>query len=131
MFRATNDMNFDDNGTIIEKYLNKLKNSNRDSYDANGFEVGDIIDGSFVYTSKQAHFYLVVRRTAKMIEMAPLEKKVVSDDGYGQNGTCVPTENKSSERLIKARINKGGYLKIDKWTTGKLWNGKPVDFYTD
>ncbi len=107
------------------------KDVNRDPYDATQFAVGDILDASFQYTAKIPYFYKIVRRTAAMIECVKLGQKVVSDDGYGQNGTCVPVEDNVLEngKKYKGRISRGR-VKLD-GCLAKLWNGEPVDFYTD
>ena len=102
----------------------------REPYDATQFDVGDILDASFQYTAKIPHFYKVVRRTPSMIECVKLKQKNVTDDGYGQNGTCVPIENEIvNDKKYKGRISRGR-VKID-GCIAKLWDGEPVDFYTD
>lgn len=112
--------------------INKdFKDVERDPYNAEDFMVGDILDASFQYTAKIPHFYKVVRRTNAMIFTIRLNQKTVSHDGYGQNGTCVPVEDSDPEngKIYKGRISRGR-LKLD-GCLAKLWNGKPVDFYTD
>ena len=108
-----------------------FKDAERDPYDATQFTVGDILDASFQYTAKIPHFYKIVRRTNAMVFATKLSQKNVSDDGYGQNGTCVPVVDSDPEhgKIYKGRISRGR-LKLD-GCIAKLWNGEPVDFYTD
>lgn len=113
---------------VINENLTEIK---RDPYDANLFRVGDILDASFQYNAKIPEFFKVVRKTPSMIECVKLNKKNVTDDGYGQNGTCIPVldEIVNENKKYKGRISKGR-VKID-GCRAKLWNGQPVDFYTD
>ena len=104
----------------------------RDPYDATKFLVGDIIEASFQYSARIVYFYEITRTTPSTIFCKRLKQKVVSDDGYGQNGTCVPIENEyDGEKIYSGRINKKSkYVRIND-CLAKLWNGEPVDFYTD
>ena len=101
-----------------------------DSYNARDFKVGDILDGSFHYTAKIPYFYKVVRRTPAMVFAVRLGKRVVSDDGYGQNGSVMPNPTEVGEKIYKGRITKNGYLRLDDCLCS-LWDGKPVDFWSD
>ena len=117
--------------------INKdFKDVERDPFDATQFTVGDILVASFQYSAKIPYFYKVVRKTKSMVFTIKLSKKNVSDDGYGQNGTCVPVVDSDPEngKIYKGRISTGrishNYLKLD-GCLAKLWDGEPVDFYTD
>lgn len=103
----------------------------RDRYNAKEFKVGDILDASFQYTAKFARLYYVVRRTASSIWVVQLKTKVVNDDGYGQNGSVMPIlELPENAKTIMGRITPRGSVKIDD-SLASLWNGKPVDFWSD
>ena len=115
-------------------HVNKDYNSedNRNRYNAHEFCVGDIIEASFQYSARIPQFFEIVRRTAATIYCKKLMKKSVSDDGYGQNGQCVPVRNKyASDKIYSGRINKkSGYVRIDS-CLASLWDGNPSDYYTD
>lgn len=108
------------------------KNVKRDPYNASQFIVGDILEASFQYTARIPYFYEVVRRTAATIYCKRLKKKSVSDDGYGQNGSCMPIINEyDGDKIYSGRINKRSkYVKIND-CLASLWDGKPSDYYTD
>lgn len=100
------------------------------NWDASKFKVGDILDATFTYTAQIPHFYIVTRTSASSIWVKPLGKIVVSDDGYGQNGTVVPDKNRVGGNETIARIKKTGYVSIN-GNTARIWDGRPVMFYTD
>lgn len=114
--------------------VNKNYNADdkRDMYNANDFCVGDIIEASFQYSARIPYFYEIVRRTAATIYCKRLRNKSISDDGYGQNGSCVPIRNEyESDKIYSGRINKKtGRLRIND-CLAYLWNGEPSDYYTD
>lgn len=100
------------------------------NYNAHDWKVGDIIDGTFRYTASIPKFYVVSRRADKCIWLMSIGKVSRAYDRYGQEGVCEPDPAiRGRERLH--RINKGGFVKIDNYTTAKKWNGKPVEFYGD
>ena len=105
-----------------------------DSWDANFFEVGQILDASFVYSAKIPKFFKITRRTKSTIWAVEIGQKVVSHDGYGQNGEVMPIEDKIiNNKEVSGRIvqrNGKGYLKLNN-STAHVWDGEPVDFYTD
>lgn len=113
--------------------INKnYKDPKKDEWDARTFEVGDILDASFVYSAKIPHFFKITRRTASTIWAVELGQKITRHDGYGQNGYCVPVEDeiKNNGKEVRGKINKNHYLKLNN-STAHLWDGEEVDFYTD
>lgn len=99
------------------------------------FKVGDILTYAFQYNARHPHFVRVVRVTPKSIAVEKLENKVVSHDGYGQNGCVVPNlENPAKPVAGTFRVKEakyfGEYCKID-GCYATLWNGTPEEFYTD
>ena len=114
--------------------VNKNYNADdkRDMYNANDFCVGDIIEASFQYSARIPYIYEIIRRTAATIYCKRLRKESVSNDVYGQNGSCVPVRNEyESDKVYSGRINKKtGRLRIND-CLAYLWNGEPSDYYTD
>ena len=99
------------------------------------FKVGDILTYAFHYSARHPHFVRVIRVTPKSVAVEKLENKVVSHDGYGQNGCVVPNlENpgKLIEGTFRVKESKyfGEYCKIS-GCYATLWNGTPEEFYTD
>lgn len=100
-----------------------------DSWDARTFKPGDILDASFHYSAKIPYFFIVTRVSKSSVWARRLGKVVVSHDGYGQNGYMMPNLAERGAEVM-GRIRKGGYLKLND-CTAHVWNGKPVDFYSD
>lgn len=99
-------------------------------YDARTFKVGEIIEASFHWSSRHPHFFVITRNSGKTIWAREIGKIVVSDDGYGQNGSVMPNPEVIIGKEIMGRINKRGYAHLD----GNLayrWDGRPSDYYTD
>ena len=103
-----------------------------DIYNANNFQVGDIIEATFQYNSRHPAFYKVVRRTPSTIYTKALDTYVVSHDGYGQNGLMMPLcDTFASDKVFTSRINKKrGTIRIAD-CLGHIWDGEPSAFYTD
>ena len=114
-------------------YESIIANANigRQSIELDGYHIGDIAVQVFSYNARYVHFYKILDIKGKTITVRELEKEIVSDDGYGQNGTCIPTD-KFSERSkeIKCRVGSRHGLRIEGGYTYK-WNGKPEQFYSD
>ena len=101
-----------------------------DNYNAHKWEVGDIIDGTFYYSAAIPRFYIVSRKSEKCVWLISLGKVSYARDCYGQEGQCMPNlAERGREKLH--RITKGGYVRIDSYTTGKKWDGQPVEYYGD
>ena len=94
-------------------------------------EVGTIVVYAYSYNARHPQFCRVIRKTHKSVQVEYLAKTIVSHDGYGQNGTCIPNENEVSHTDPKLhRFTKNGFLKINDrlcW----IYEGEPEDFYTD
>lgn len=99
-------------------------------WDARTFKPGDILDASYHYSAKIPYFYIVTRVSEHSIWARPLGKIVVRSDGYGQNGEVMPDLAKKGDEVM-ARIRRGNYIEFGRCCTAHLWDGKPVDFYTD
>jgi hypothetical protein len=99
------------------------------------FKVGDILTYAFQYSARHPHFVRVVRVTPKSIAVEKLENKVVSHDGYGQNGCVVPNLEAPAQPIKGTfRVNEGKYFGEYCKISGcyaTLWNGTPEEFYTD
>jgi hypothetical protein len=95
--------------------------------------VGDLITWAYSYSARIPKFGRIIRKTNSSVWIEELPRKVVSHDGYGQNGTCIadingtPIEKKKSFRFSK----RSGYLKIDGQLAYLHNDLKPEDFYTD
>lgn len=96
-----------------------------DAWDARTFKVTDIV----VTGHSHPHFFIVTRRSQASVWAMKLGKMVVSHDGYGQNGYVVPNLAERG-REVMGRIGKGGYVRLG-GETAHVWNGRPVNFYTD
>ena len=99
-------------------------------FDARTFNVGEIIEASFAYTARFPHFFVITRNSGKTIWAKEIGKIVVSDDGYGQNGSVMPNQDQVIGEEIIGRIKKSGYVRLN----GNLacrWDGRPSDYYTD
>lgn len=94
-------------------------------------QVGTIITYAYQWASRHPKFARVIKRTPSSVKIEMLDRKVVSHDGYGQNGTCIadldciPTPNNHSYRF-----DAKGYLYIDKCPC-YIYEGFEEDFYTD
>lgn len=99
--------------------------------DARTWRVGDILVAAFAYSARFVDFYRITKVSGATIWVEHLKEKIVSDDGYGQNGTCVPDEDAPAKPVSKGfRIRKDGSCRVDNRYT-YVWDGKPEDFYTD
>ena len=99
-------------------------------YDARTFKVGEIIEASFSYSARFPHFFVITRNSGKTIWAREIGKIVVSDDGYGQNGSVMPNPDRVVGEEIMGRIKKNGYVRLND-NLACRWNGRPSDYYTD
>ena len=118
--------------------------------------IGDILINTYYYGGISNTFYMVVDKTPKSVRLSRLNGKVVTDDGYGYNGTGteIPEIPKNKEEYAINLVKKFKELKINKYDdfyitarigtdydgkecakhkrdTYRLWNGKPVRFMCD
>ena len=119
--------------------------------------IGDILIQTYHYSGITNTFYMVVDKTPKSVRLSKLNGKVVTDDGYGYNGTGteIPEipENKEEYATQMNKLCKGKKIPIGyddfyitarigtdydgkecakhKRDTFRLWNGKPVRFMCD
>lgn len=103
---------------------------NNNDYDARTFQVGEIVEASFSYSARFPHFFVITRNSGKSVWAIEVGKIVVSDDGYGQNGTVMPDTTERKDKEVMGRIDKQGYVKLN----GNLayrWDGRPSAYYTD
>lgn len=100
------------------------------NYDARTFKVGEIIEASLSYTARFPHFFVITRNSGKTIWAKEIGKIVVSDDGYGQNGSVMPNPDRVIGDEIMGRIKKSGYVRLND-NLACRWNGKPSDYYSD
>lgn len=93
---------------------------------------GTLLTYAFSYSARIPKFARVVKRTNSSVKIELLEKQIVDDDGYGQNGTCIANLNGKTEAVNKSfrfkRAN--GRLYIDN-CPAYIYRGYPEDFYTD
>lgn len=99
-------------------------------YDARTFKVGEIIEASFSYRARFPHFFVITRNSGKTIWAKEIGKMVVSDDGYGQNGSVVPNPDKVIGEEVMGRIKKTGFVRLND-NLACRWDGKPSNYYTD
>lgn len=103
----------------------------RQSIELDGYHIGDIVVQVFSYNARYVRFYKILDINGKTITVRELIQKIVSDDGYGQNGTCIPTDKfEPNSKEMKCRVGSRHGLRINNGYTYK-WDGKPEMFYTD
>lgn len=118
--------------TLYESILSSTK-SGKQSIGLGKYKIGMILSAPFSYSARIPCFYEVIGVKGKStVIVRELMQKIVSSDGYNQNGTCVPIPGmfEKNAKEIKCRINKFGNIRIDGKYTYE-WNGKPEQFYTD
>lgn len=106
----------------------------KDPYNVRELKVGDIIDNHFHYTAQTPEFFRIRSISRFSIVGDILKERSVRDDGYGQNGASVARPEKDERRgTAVIKVGRDGKLKSGKYggTYPKLWNGNPVDYYTD
>ena len=117
---------------IIEKlHLNKDIETaeERDKSKPENWEVGDIIYSNFSYSMIIIDFYKIVKISGKTFTFRKLKDKIVSGNGQAGKSVPIPDEFDTKETEEKrARINKFGDVKLDKYTYCYYWNGEPVAF---
>ena len=99
-------------------------------------QVGTILSGAYSYSARIPVFFRVVRLTDKTVWLEQLNKFIVDDDGYGQNGSCMPdlvAPGKLIEKgfRIKRRSNGTIMVKYDIGCWLYVWDYKPEIFYSD
>lgn len=101
-----------------------------DTWNGHNFKVGDILSAPLHYTAQSPRFYIVTRTSPSSIWVKRLGAIVVKDDGYGQNGQKIADPSVVLGDEMMCRIKKSGYVTIADGTA-RIWDGRPVDYYTD
>lgn len=91
------------------------------------FKVGDILAGTWGWSMTIPAFFKVVKVTAKRLLLEEYDGRMVSSDGYGQQGYEMPD-------FTRSRGEKYGRIEGDYVVVGsrsetvllKMWDGKPV-----
>ena len=98
-------------------------------------KVGDIIDNHFHYTAQTPQFFRITNISRFKIIGKILKERSVRDYGYGQNGSSVARPEEDDRRgTAVIKVGRDGTLKCgDRYggTYPRLWDGEPVDYYTD
>lgn len=92
-------------------------------------KIGDILAGTHGWTMTIPHFYMVVGKTEKRLKVVKMGHRMVSHDGYGQQGYEMPGEIDLDEKPKLARLDKwGSWVVGSKYDTEYMnkWNGKPI-----
>lgn len=113
----------------------------------NTLNVGDIAVATYSYASQHNYWLLVTKRTAKTVSFVRLDRAIVTDDGYGQNGREIPRiiEGKPVLRYNqlgqpdeyknkRIKLDRNGNESVsmgDYISTAVKWDGTPRGFYTD
>ena len=87
-------------------------------------EVGTIIYTSWGYDQTNVEFFQVVKATKSMVELRRIGTKhnaIGSMSGQATPDTSVVVEGP----LLRRKVNKYGYVKIDYCANGYVWDGKP------
>lgn len=101
-----------------------------DAWDAREFQPGDIVEASLHATGRSPHFFQIVANNGKTLQVKRMGVTTVDDDGYGQNGSVMPNPKWIESEIIKARIGKNGYTKIN-GNYSHRWDGRPSMYFTD
>lgn len=92
---------------------------------------GVMLVSKFGYGCSLVSFYKVVGMTAskKSVKLQEVELKFVTNDGYYQAGTVVPSD-KIKGKIITKKINYRSdnqpYVKINDYEYAYVWNNTPV-----
>lgn len=91
------------------------------------FKVGDVLAGTWGWSMTIPAFFKVVRKTAKRLVLEEYDGRMVSSDGYGQQGYEMPDFTRPlGEKLGRVE---GDYVIVGSRSETvllKLWDGKPV-----
>lgn len=94
------------------------------------FKPGDIL--TYSEYSGDARFVKLTRVTAKTAYGRFLTLRVVSDDGYGQNGSVMPNENEFDGAEFRIGMIHEDYIWSRKDRAfSSPWDGTPSLYYTD
>lgn len=97
-------------------------------------EINDILVSRFGYNCTLVNFYKVLSKTSsgKSVKIIRLKNKIVTDDGYGQAGEVIASDEIDNNIILTKRIlktkNDNEYICIDSYECAYLWNNKPVHF---
>lgn len=94
------------------------------------FKVGDVVATDY-YGSPKA--YTITRLTASTAFGKGMKMRVTHDDGYGQNGTCVPDSIREGAEEVRLGIIRNDYIK-GKGKYGDClfpYSGRDLHYYTD
>lgn len=95
------------------------------------YKIGMIMSAPFAYSSRHNYWYEIVGVKGKAtIIVRELMQKIVSSDGYNQNGYSKPILGEYAGEPFNARLDRRGNLKIEGRYASE-WNGEPEPFYTD
>ena len=108
------------------------------------FKLGSVIEYTYSYNAQYPNFGIITKITPKSVWFKRIPKKWVSHDGYGQNGLRVPdldayneygfdpNENEQGPfRIKKSAYDGKEFFKVSYNTFAYVWDGKPVNEYTD
>lgn len=90
-------------------------------------KVGDILAGTWGYSMVIPAFYKVVKVTPKRLKLMEYDGRMISHDGFGQQGYEVPDFTKERGEVL-GRV-KGDWIIVgSKYSTRLLqkWDGQPV-----
>lgn len=92
-------------------------------------EVGTVLTYALSYSARIPVFVRVIKRTRCTFQVEELKQIIVSDDGYGQNGTCIADlESPGIIDKKRHRFNINGNVYIDNHIC-YIYNGTPEHFY--
>lgn len=98
----------------------------------NNVEVGTVITYAYWYSARIPKFARVTKRTPCGVQIETLEKEIVTDDGFGQNGSCIPKLDGPTHPVHGSfRFKKkSGNLVID-GCYAYIYEGNAEDFWSD
>lgn len=101
----------------------------------NSFKVGDVLCCEWGYTQRLVNFYKVIDITNTFVRVVALEEKLVSHNGYGQEGKVIPSDKVRKDSDVdnkKFKVKFHGnvpYISINfSITPVEKWDGKPKYF---
>ena len=115
----------------LKESILKSTNSGKNAVGLGKYKIGMIMSAPFMYSSRHNYWYEIVGVKGKAtIVVRELMQRIVSSDGYNQNGYSEPILGQYAGEPFNARLDKRGNLKIEgRWASE--WNGEPEQFYTD
>lgn len=97
-------------------------------------EKGTILYANLGWSAGIPAWYEVIKATAKTVTVRRLADRIVSHDGYGQNGYKMPIlgwEHPYDNKPMVRKVTESGSVKVGYSAYAYPWDGEKKAFYTD